>query len=364
MAGGRCVSAGSACNMSSGTKPKVCGTGLVALDLVVSSRPDAPILGSTGGTCGNVLCILAWLGWDAYPVARMNSGAASEYVRKDMGRWGVHLDWASCAPTTHAPMVVHEIILTEESQPKHRFSWSCPQCGSRLPSYRPITVPSAHEVRPKVADASVFFFDRPSRGALALASDASCRGAVVVFEPSGRADGRLMAEAISLAHIVKYSHQRSVDVCGLVDGGSTPLLEVQTLGDRGLRYRHRFGHGGRLSGWKEQKPFCVSHLADACGAGDWCTAGLIASTSGGGQSGLSRIGASGVGAGLLYGQALAAWNCSFEGARGGMYVADRSEFESQINRLINGGCLGGVESHQGASESRQAVMCPSCSTYR
>ena len=347
--------------MSSATNPKVYGTGLIALDLVVSWQPDVPIRCSTGGTCGNVLCILAWLGWDAFPIARMKRDGASEYIRNDMGRWGVHLDWTSCAPTTHTPMVVHEILLTGET-PEHRFSWMCPYCGKRLPGFRPITVSSAHEVRPKVADASVFFFDRPSRGVLALAAEASSQGAVVVFEPSGRANGRLTAEAISLAHVVKYAHGRSMDMCGSIDGGPNPLLEVHTLGDRGLRYRHRFERGGRLSTWIEQKPFCVPRLADACGAGDWCTAGLIAMTAGGGQSGLRRVGAVGVHAALLYGQALAAWNCCFEGARGGMYAVDRSEFESEVNGWVDSGRLSAIESHQAAHDSRQVVMCPYCST--
>ena len=350
--------------MNSVSIPKVYGSGLIALDVVISWQPDIPIRCSTGGTCGNVLCILAWLGWDAYPVARMNRNEASEYVRTDMEGWGVHLDWTSCAPTAHTPMVVHEILLKGDSQPRHRFSWSCPQCGKRLPKFKPITVASAHKVKPKVADASVFFFDRPSRAVLALAAEASCRGAVVVFEPTGRADGRLSAEAISLAHVVKYGHGRSVDICGSIDGTSTPLLEVHTLGDRGLRYRHRFGPGGRLSKWMDQRRFCVPRLADACGSGDWCTAGLIAMTCGDGQRGLRRIGARGVRAALLYGQALAAWNCSFEGARGGMYAVDRSEFESQVNGLINGGCLNAVESHRAAIDSRQAVKCPYCSTHK
>lgn len=347
--------------MSSATNPIVYGTGLIALDSVVSWQPDVPIRYSTGGTCGNVLCILAWLGWDAYPIARMDRDGASEYIRKDMARWGVQLDWTSCAPTTHTPMVVHEILLTGES-PEHRFSWSCPHCGKRLPGFRPITVSAAHEVMPKVTDASVFFFDRPSRGVLALAAEASSQGAVVVFEPSGRTSGRLTAEAISLAHVLKYAHGRSSDMCGSIDGGSNPLLEVHTLGDRGLRYRHRFESGGRLSTWIEQKPFFVPRLADACGAGDWCTAGLIAMTSTGGQRGLRRVGAVGVHSALLYGQALAAWNCCFEGARGGMYAVDRLEFESEVGGLVDGSRLSAIESHQATRDSRQVVMCPYCST--
>ncbi len=350
--------------MNSVTHPKVYGTGLIALDVVISWQPDVPIGCWTGGTCGNVLCILSWLGWDAYPVARMRGDAGSERIRRDMGRWGVHLDWTSCAPTSDTPMVVHEIVLEGDSRPRHRFSWSCPQCGKRLPSFKPITVSSAERVKPEVSDASVFFFDRPSRAILALAAEASSHGAVVVFEPSGRADGRLVAEAISLAHVVKYAHGRPVDIWGSIDSASGPLLEVHTLGERGLKYRHRLGRGARVSKWMHQKPFRVPRVADPCGSGDWCTAGLIAKTSVGGQRGLRRVGARGVHAALLYGQALAAWNCSFEGARGGMYAVDRAAFENQVSGLINSGCLDAIDYHRAASNPGEAVTCPACSTYK
>ena len=350
--------------MNSDSSPRIYGTGLIALDVVTSWHPEVPIRCWTGGTCGNVLCILSWLGWDAYPIARMSSDAASERIRQDMGCWGVHLDWTSCAPTTHTPMVVQEILLGGESRPRHRFSWTCPQCGNRLPSFKPITVASAESVKPKVSDASVFFFDRPSRGILDLAAEASSSGAVVVFEPSGRADGKLVAEAISLAHVVKYAHGRSVDICSSIDSASAPLLEVHTLGERGLKYRHRLGQGDRVSKWIYQKPFRVARLADACGSGDWCTAGLIAMTAGGGQGGLRRVGARGVRGALIYGQALAAWNCTFEGARGGMYTVDRAAFDSQVNALISYGCLDATDYHRAASSPREAVRCPACSTLR
>ena len=79
--------------MTTVVRPKVFGTGLIALDLVIGPKPETPVRSWAGGTCGNVLSILAYLGWDAYPVARMNSDVASDRVRADMKRWGVHLDW-------------------------------------------------------------------------------------------------------------------------------------------------------------------------------------------------------------------------------------------------------------------------------
>ena len=338
-------------------RPKVFGTGLVALDLVVSPRPQTPIRSWTGGTCGNVLSILAYLGWDAYPVARMNSDPASERVRADMQRWGVRLDWVSCPPTTHTPMIVQEIRPSRDERPDHRFSWSCPRCGKRLPSFKAITTDAVERIKPALAGASVFFLDRLSRGALALAAEASDQGALVVFEPSGKAPDGLMARALALAHVVKYSDGRHPCIRGAMEMGSATLLEVKTLGEQGLKYRHRLGPG--VSDWSRLKAIRAPQLADTCGSGDWCTAGLIAKAATGGRAGLRSGGARGIRAALRYGQALAAWNCGFEGARGGMYAVSRQEFESRIDGLANGR-LGSISDARIGGDPAQEITCPSC----
>src|SRR5215831_3040640 len=70
--------------MTSVERPKVFGAGLIALDLVISSDPQSPARSWAGGTCGNVLSILAYLGWEAYPIARLNGDPASIRVLADM----------------------------------------------------------------------------------------------------------------------------------------------------------------------------------------------------------------------------------------------------------------------------------------
>ena len=304
-----------------------------------------------------MLSILAYLGWDAYPIARMNDDVASDRIRADMTHWGVHMDWANCAPTAHTPIIVQEIRRMRDGRPDHRFSWSCPRCGTRLPPFKAITVDAVEPVRPALAGASAFFLDRLSRAALALAAEASARGAVVVFEPSGKTPDKLMGEALALAHVVKYADHRLAGIGGAMATGSAVLLEVQTLGARGLMYRHRLCHG--VSRWMRLEAIPAPRLADTCGAGDWCTAGLIAKAAADGQDGFRRTGARGVRATLRYGQTLAAWNCGFEGARGGMYAVSKRMFHQQIASLLNGGpdIPDGVPI---SSTPAPIVTCPAC----
>jgi len=347
--------------MTSVKKPKVFGTGLIALDLVIGPDQDAPVRSWVGGTCGNVLSILAFLGWDAYPIARMNGDPASDRVRTDMARWGVRLDWANCEPTTHTPIIVQEIHRGRDGRPKHRFSWACPHCGEWLPSFKAVTVNAVEAIKPALADTSVFFLDRLSRATLTLAAEASARGAAVVFEPSGKATDRLMVEAIGLAHVVKYADERLNGLEGVMTERSATLVEVQTLGEQGLRYRHRLD--GLVSDWVKLGAVSAPRLADTCGSGDWCTAGLIAKAAVGGTEGLRATGLAGIHAALRYGQALAAWNCGFEGARGGMYAVSSEQFATQISQLMKGQLEDlGVEPV--TIDSAQPIGCPACPPTR
>lgn len=338
--------------------PKVFGAGLIALDLVISAQPSAPVRSWAGGTCGNVLSILAFLGWDAYPIGRMGDDAASARVRSDMARWRVHLDWAACAPASDTPIIVQQIRRGRDGRPNHRFSWACPRCGRWLPSFKAVTANAADAIKPALASAAVFFMDRLSRATLALASEAAARGAVVVYEPSGKATDRQTAEAVALAHIVKYADGRLASVSGVMAEGAATLVEVQTLGERGLRFRQRLR--GAVSDWTHMDAIPAPRLADTCGSGDWCTAGLIARTAGSGRAGLERASTSDVRAALRYGQALAAWNCGFEGARGGMYAVAREDFETQITSLLDGRWVDIPQLAESELYFAHTIDCPAC----
>ncbi|WPE24259.1 PfkB family carbohydrate kinase [Shinella zoogloeoides] len=337
-------------------KPSIFGTGLIALDLVIGIDSHAPVHSWTGGTCGNILAIMSYLGWDAYPIARMNGDPASERVRVDLARWGVHLDFTDCAPTGHTPIIIQQIKRARDGSPTHRFLWTCPHCGERLPSYRPVTQNSIEGILPAISNSSVFFLDRVSRAAISLAAEAARSGAVVVFEPSGKSDEKLFEEALQIAHVVKYSDQRLSDAGGAMTGDRATLLEIQTLGSQGLRYRHRLA--GASSDWTNLAAVPAPRLVDTCGSGDWCTAGFLMNAASAGIQGLKQMGEADLENALRYGQALAAWNCGFEGARGGMYALDRQEFARQIDAIQSGKPVLRIVERPQSSET--SVACPAC----
>jgi fructokinase len=65
---------------------------------------------------------------------------------------------------------------------------------------------------------------------------------------------------------------------------------------------------------------------------------------------------------IRYGLALAAWTCGFEGARGGMYEAEKPRFELEIAALLgkNGGGTTVANGRQSKTQNGVSCWCPSC----
>ena len=316
-------------------KPSIYGIGLVALDVVVSANASLPVQSWTGGTCANVLTILSFLGWNAYPVARLNGDAASLQVKNDFRQWGVKLDYAECTPTSATPIITEIIRHDKNGVPKHRFDWTCPHCSKRLPGFRPVTARSVEQIILKLNAPKVFFMDRLSRASLTLAAWAADQGAIVVFEPSANPDGRLLVEALHIAHIIKYADQRATTFNDTELPDNEVQLEIHTSGEDGLRFRSRLPKA-RTKDWVHLPALRAPVLSDTCGAGDWCTAGLVSKIGEDGFAGLQHLKRTELVEAFQFGQALAAWTCGFESARGGMYCMDEKSYDKQIELILEG----------------------------
>jgi sugar/nucleoside kinase (ribokinase family) len=310
----------------------IVGTGLVALDVVISDGLTHDPLLCAGGTCGNVLIALAYLGWESYPVARLRSDAASKRVTDDLKTWGVKLDFVSSDESGSTPIVVQHIRHSDDGR-THSFSRKCPACGAWLPWYKAVRASTVPALSARLPKAHVFYFDRTSRGAITLAEHYRKSGAIVVFEPSSESEPHLLEKALSLAHVVKVASNRLPGNEALLKA-KKPLLTIETCGAHGLRFS-KFPLKGKRS-WQRLSPFPVENMVDSSGAGDWCTAGIISSVGRLGPEGLAEMESENLLSALQRGQAMAAWACGFEGARGGMYRSTKTSFSSAVKAYIDG----------------------------
>lgn len=287
--------------------PLCLGTGFVAMDIV---EGEAETFAAAGGSCGNVMALLAFMGWRTQPVARLGPDDAGSYVKEELKRLGVDTKHIKCAAGIQTPVVIQRFVQSSDGERTHRFSLTCPDCGGWLPRYRPTTIKHATEVIEMDCVPNVLFFDRVSPCALKLSEWAREAGSLVVFEPSSIGDERQFQKAVDASHVLKYSHDRLGHLPDLAKV-SGPKIIVETHGAEGLRVRWR-------SRWSTLPAIAANRVVDAAGSGDWCTAALIHSIGEGGSKALESLSKGRLDYGLRLGQALAAINCRYEGARGAM----------------------------------------------
>jgi fructokinase len=283
----------------------------------------------------------------------------------DMKRWKVDCKWITTDDEGSTPVIVHKITTNRAGQPTHNFSWRCSGCGRRFPGYKPVLATTAEEIAEKINRVDAFVFDRVSRGALILANRCAAKGGVVVFEPCGVSHPGLFQEACSIAHVVKYSHERLEEIPSEIDHSPALRLQIETLGEQGLRYRWRRSKRG-FHDWVSLDALTAVHLADSAGAGDWTTAGIISRAAIGGLATFDALKPTDIQNAIRYGQALGAWACGFEGARGGMYAVGKKAFLSQIKHILEGedGRYGELIPIKHPSVDANSSLCAECGPFQ
>jgi len=327
----------------------ILGSGFVALD-VVDGRHGR--FAAAGGSCGNVLTILGWLGWSSAPVARLGADPAGEFVCDDLNAFGVQLRHVSRASGVQTPIVLQRFIEDRQGQRQHRFSLVCPECGAWLPRFRSIVLSHANEVMSEPAP-RCFYFDRVSPALLRLAEWVRREQGLVFFEPSSIGDEALFRRAIDTCHVLKYSDERLGSLEDLADARQ-PTLIVRTRGADGLDLRW---HGR----WSRQTAFKAPAVEDAAGSGDWCSAGLIHAIGQNGAGALTTLQKTDIERGLRLGQALAALNCAYEGARGLMYASPELDAVNRLLRSVQGGQAVGAGAIEPDARRPQGDLCQLCS---
>jgi fructokinase len=292
---------------------QIAGTGLIALDVLLQDE-NAAIYTALGGSTGNVLAILAFLGWRSFPIAHIGHDSAGKSLLKELKSLGSDTRFLLNQTNIQTPVIYQ---WPGDDEKTHRFSFACPLCGikRRFSDYG-LSQDLVYAVTETITEPKVFYFDRVTPLALELAKIYRDRGAVIFFEPSEiRGDAEEMRHALALTHVLKYADDR---ISNLQDFNlSKVAVEIQTLGAKGLRFRAP----SLATEWVYLPAIGVPYIVDTAGAGDWCSAGLLYklfSEDNFMSSALFTYNK--LYSALRFGQALSALNCMYEGARGIMYA--------------------------------------------
>ncbi len=282
----------------------VMGTGFVVVDRVFSDGVERGAW--VGGSCGNVLLSLAMLGHAVAPVIAIGDDPAGARIFEEFRDAGASTEFIRRTSGRRSPVLVQ---VNHRDAGSHEFHTTSPETGQPLPKYAPIEAADLDFARAALRRCSVLYVDRLSPVILEAMRVARDAGGLVFFEPSEVRDDEEFARAAHLSTVVKASSDR-VDASLLQAAVGPEGFAVTTRGVEGLGLWHR----GRETSYAATPAPVV---ADASGAGDMLTVGMVDALLSGGASGASGLrDPSDVHDGIVAGQRLAAANCAFEGARG------------------------------------------------
>lgn len=323
-------------------RPSIAGAGFVTLDVTLDQAFRVTYRG-VGGTTGNVLSILAFLGWRSVPVVRVGSDAIGREVLREFSALGIDVRHMGADASLETPLTFQ---FAAQPSGAPRYGFECPSCGKARRFRRELIDTGFRAALDDVSSTNVFFFDRVTPGAVEMAQTARESGAVVFFEPSTIGpDAALFAMALRASHVVKYSAERIAgSVSDLLDSG---FVEIQTMGARGLRFRKH----SLAPDWVTLPALPVSGIADTSGAGDWCSAGFIHALDQLAQDCAPQdLSYNKIYDSLRKAQAIAALSCRHIGARGLMRAAQADTALADAISILHGQPYS-PNTHEPASEA-------------
>lgn len=251
-----------------GKKLTCLGVGTFPLDNLQekNGKDVKTIYQHVGGTCGNVMSILAWMGWHTLPAARLDDSETGLLIKSDLESYGCDTRFVSNTPDGGTTIldIIHK--TGRDGKPKTTFMAHSPR-GGRFVNHRFWTLKQAQALFDSLEEMpDVFFFDRCAPGNILLAQLFHERGVLVYYEPNEPVD-RNFLRAVAASDIVKFSDEKHPDVS--FTEGFTDKLFIQTLNEKGLRFKLR------ADGWITIPPEYNPHAVDGEGAGDWTTSAFI-----------------------------------------------------------------------------------------
>lgn len=285
------------------------GAGLISLDILIKDEGIRPVSYYVGGTCGNIMMILSYMGWSTYPIARLDNSKYTDRLLADMHKHNVNTEYIS-TDNGSTPVIIQRNIIDKDGHPTHKFE--CRGSNGRFYlNFSSLTKKQAQDILSEIDIVpNVFFFDRVSPAIIDMAKEFKVKGALIYFEPSCKISEKHFDECVELADIIKFADQRISDT-SYFDSISNTII-IQTLGDKGLKFRYN-------SQWIDLPPIRNNNVIDTVGAGDWTSAALIYQLGGySRQLILQSANSKEMKVLLKKAQKIGSMSCSYDGARGMM----------------------------------------------
>lgn len=260
-------------------RPVIIGSGQYNYDIIkIREYPDGFSIGKrnpytettlveeVGGTCGNVMCMLAHLGWETRPQVKLIDSEEGHKLADSLKEFGCDSRYISFSPNGgfSGLMCTHR---KNRNTGEHELGLR--GFGPNGSRFRKITELRARDEVPQFLDSiteypDVYFFDHNEAGPREMAKDFRNRGTLIYYEAENNKDWNKFLKSVELADIVKFSDENvpDIDFCK----NYSDKLFIQTLGPKGMRFSLKGGE------WVKVKPVPVENVVDWEGCGDTVSA--------------------------------------------------------------------------------------------
>lgn len=263
------------------TKKRILGTGNFALDIIYQREypegfdttkkrnpfVDKKIIEEVGNTCGNVMCMLPYLGVETYPIGHFDMSEQGLKITFDLQRYGADTRFVKNSPKGGTTLMtcIHKL----DANGQHTMSHRATAPNSRFPKRKQLRKDEvqgfvdALDFKP-----DAYFFDVSDAGPRELAKALKEQGVLVYYEPEDNKDMNKFLKCVEVSDVIKFSGTRILDTAFVAD--YPDKLFIRTMGEAGMEFNLRG------QGWKKIAPVPNNNVVDWEGAGDWTSSVFLA----------------------------------------------------------------------------------------
>ena len=256
------------------TKKRILGTGNFALDIIYQREypegfdtakkrnpfVDKKLIEEVGNTCGNVMCMLPYLGVETYPIGHFDESEQGLKITADLKRYGANI--RSVKNSKEGGTTLMTCIHKLDANGQHTMSHGATAPNSRFPKRKQLRKDEvqgfvdALDFKP-----DAYFFDVSDAGPRELAKALKEQGVLVYYEPEGNKEMNKFLKCVEVSDVIKFSGTNILDTSFVAN--YPDKLFIRTMGEAGMEFNLRG------LGWQKIAPVLNNNVVDWEGAGDW-----------------------------------------------------------------------------------------------
>ena len=263
------------------TKKCILGTGNFALDIIYQREypegfdttkkrnpfVDKKLIEEVGNTCGNVMCMLPYLGVETYPIGHFDESEQGMKIAADLKRYGANTRFVKNSKDGGTTLMtcIHKL----DANGQHTMSHRATAPNSRFPKRKQLRkdeVQGFVDALDFTPDA--YFFDVSDAGPRELAKVLKEQGVLVYYEPEGNKEMNKFLKCVEVSNVVKFSNTKILDTSFVAN--YPDKLFIRTMGEEGMEFNLRG------QGWQKIVPVPNNNVVDWEGAGDWTSSVFLA----------------------------------------------------------------------------------------